>query len=117
MKAQQMEATQTKKMKINLYTNNGYDQVALINDQNQVVSIWPATREIIEEALEANDLDDWEEQGLTEELPEFEKGNQLWLTITQGGVWIVPNRELLAERLDHHLGDTSPILAISWELA
>ncbi len=103
-------------MKLHLYTNNAYDTVALINDEDQVVSTWdaatPTTKNntALTEALTTTDPDLWDNQGDDTDVLDFEDGNELFLIINDDGSWETPDKELLVSRLDFHLGANSPIV-------
>lgn len=103
-------------MKINLYTNNAYDTVAFVNDDNRIVSHWDAAAKsttettALDDALNADDLSDWDDQGHDIDADEFADGNDLILTIYDDGSWHVADRDLLAARLRWHLGARHPIV-------
>lgn len=103
-------------MKLHIYTNNAYDTVALVNDENQVVSHWDANskggvqKTALEDALYTTDVSEWDEQGHEIDADDFAEGNDLLLVIHEDGEWEVDDRDLLASRLSFHLGERHPIV-------
>lgn len=96
-------------MKLHFYTNNAYDTVALVNDENQVVSHWNSTT--IEDALNTSDMSEFDNQFLEIEVEDFEKGGQdLFLVVRDGGEWEFEDRDRLESRLRFHLGKFHPIV-------
>lgn len=103
-------------MKIHLYTNNAQDTVALINDDEKVISFWAAEskggvqKTALEDALFTTDPNEWDDQLLEVALDEFEEGNELYLVIHENGSWETEDRELLESRLSFQLGEDHPIV-------
>ncbi len=103
-------------MKIHIYTNNGYDTVAIVNDEDQVISHWDASdmsqnlNTVFECALYTTDVTTWHDQGLEINLSDFEEGNELLLVIHEDGEWEIKDRELLISRLEFHLREGHPIV-------
>lgn len=103
-------------MKLHIYTNNAYDTVALVNQDNQVVSHWDADasggvqKTALEDALYTTDVSEWDEQGHEIDADDFAEGNDLFLVIHEDGEWEVEDRKLLAARLSFHLGERHPIV-------
>jgi hypothetical protein len=90
--------------------------VALINDDNQVVSHWDANakggvqKTALEDALYTSDVSEWDEQGHEIDADDFAEGNELFLVIDADGEWEIEDRKLLAHRLCFHLGERHPIV-------
>lgn len=103
-------------MKLHIYTNNAYDTVALVNDENQIVSHWDANTKggvrdtALEDALYTTDVSKWDDQGHEIDSEEFADGNDLFLVIREDGEWEVDDRELLVSRLSFHFGQRHPIV-------
>lgn len=102
-------------MKLHIYTNNAYDTVALVNEENQVVSHWDANakggvqKTALEDALYTTDVSEWDDQGHEIDADEFAEGNDLFLVIHEDGEWKVKNPKLLTDRLSFHLGERHSI--------
>ena len=95
-------------MKLHIYTNNGFDTVALV-DGETVISQWPETA--IEEALKATDPRDWDNQGLEVDLNDFEKGNELFAVVSEIGEIDTPDDDLFSSRIAFHFGENSEFKA------
>jgi hypothetical protein len=100
-------------MKLHLYTNNAYDTVALVNDDNKVVSHWGVDSALgvaLKDALYTTDVSEWGDNGYEIDVNDFAVGNELYLVIEEDGEWEVVDRYLLRTRLSFHLGDLHPIV-------
>lgn len=97
-------------MKLHIYHNNAYDTVALVKD-GKVISHWDAMapggtgKTVFDDARRTTDVSDWDDQGLSIDLEEFETGNELYLVIDQNGDWDVPDYLMLAERIEFLVGE------------
>lgn len=103
-------------MKLHIYTNNAYDTVALVNEQNHVIGHRDASQKggeratALEDALYATNVGEWNDHGEEINVDDFAEGNDLVLIIDEDGEWEIQDRELLTERLSFHLGEMHPIV-------
>jgi hypothetical protein len=103
-------------MQIKIYTNNGSDTVAIINNDNKVTNFWQADAKgsaqdtVLEDALYMASLPEWHDHPFDIDLDDFEDGQTLFLTIRSDGKWECEDRDLLERRLMFHLFETHPIV-------